>query len=1116
MSLMKSVVILLLSHTILTAYAQVNRPVGINLSYVADYSTELVFTNTFRQGREWISSNADNTGPWDTGVNIPLRPDGYPLQIPYSDGVNPPQKVKTLLMWDLLGATPTGQFRLKSSGSGQIRLINGASGTFSSPVDTLVQVNNGVILEILSSQAGDPVRDIQFILPAYVNTYQNQTFTNELTGFLEDFQVIRFMDFTQTNGSPIQNWAQRTPQAYYTQAKFGGVAWEYVVQLANQTQKDVWINIPHQANNAYIDSLAHLLQNSLNSTLKVYLEYSNEVWNGAFSQNAYCAQMGQNLGYSGPSWERAWKYTAKRSADVFKIFQDVFTNDERLVKIIPSQAANSWLTNELITFFNDPFYNPHQVTADAVAIAPYIGNEVADAIVSNGLVNSITVPQIIDLLEGALIETQDWIDANQAVADNHNLQLICYEGGQHLVATGNNVNNATLTQKLIATNRHPDMQALYCQYLDYWYNNAGGLLCHFSSVQPYTQWGSWGLLENHQDTLNPKYLALQNCAFAANISGAVPVVTANAPASVCAGTVIVLTGTISGSVNSGTWSSSGTGTFANAGALSTSYTPSALDIASGSVSFTLTSADPVGPTGPGMATATTVIHPIPAVTLTAVNDGACAFGQADIVFNTTGGSGEFTTNAPAASFSTTANTAILDVSTACAGTWNVTFAVTQNGCTGSHTISATVQNCGLNVSGQLKFVDNLSVGVANAQVILREGTTGLDTAVTTTNGNFQVEWISGNSFTITPTKNRAWNEGASDGVSSADASRILQHVGALPANQITSAYKRIAADVDASNTINGSDAALILQSLTGNLSARYRFTSRTWVFVPESQALNTTNWHTYQTNISFTNPCDAVPENFIGIKLGDVISPNAIPSGAFPPQENSSLNWSVADVQLEEGNEITAEFRAMSIESMMAFQFAMVFDTAKLELLQIELDTDSPIEPFWGTEAHGVFKMAYASAHSISLAEETPVFRLRFRVKQSSGMLSQAIQIEELELIPEVYTTDNFVPGDVNLWFSPSTGNYESTDISFHLNQNKPNPFKEKTVLGFSLPAACEVRLQIFDLKGRSIYFQKGWYESGPHELVIDLGDKMESGLFFCELASPWGVLIKKMLKHGM
>ena len=161
------------------------------------------------------------------------------------------------------------------------------------------------------------------------------------------------MDFTNTNGSQVVNWSDRTLPDYYTQGKFGGVAWDYVVQLANITQKDIWINIPHKADNAFLDSLANFLQNGLDPSIKIYLEYSNEVWNGAFSQNADCAQMAQNLGYTGQQWERAWKYTAKRSADVFKVFSDVFIDDTRIIKIIPSQAANSWVTNQIVNFFND-------------------------------------------------------------------------------------------------------------------------------------------------------------------------------------------------------------------------------------------------------------------------------------------------------------------------------------------------------------------------------------------------------------------------------------------------------------------------------------------------------------------------------------------------------------------------------------------------------------------------------------------------------------------------------------------------------------------------------------------------------------------------------------------
>lgn len=506
--------LLLITH--LLTNAQVTRPVGINLSYVNDYSTELVFTNAFRQCRQWISANADGSGGWDSQVNIPLRPDGYPVSIPYNNGTNPPQIVKTLLLWDLFDATPTGLYRLKTEGQGTIRLSNGASGEFNSPVDTLIEVTTGVILEILQSNVNNPVRNIEFVLPKYVNTYKNQTFTSELLQFVADFQVIRFMDFTYTNNSPVVTWNDRTKEHYYSQGLSTGASWEVVTQLANQGKKDIWINIPHQADNNYIDSLATFLQKNLHAQAKIYLEYSNETWNGIFDQNYYCADMGEALGYTGEQWERALKFTAKRSADIFSRFEAIFTNDARLIKLLPSQAANSGLADQLVTFFNDSQFNPSGVKASAIAIAPYFGNSVADDIATNGQVNSITVPGIINLLKTSITESEQWIIANKEVADFYGLDLVCYEGGQHLAGTGENASNDVLTQKLINTNRNSAMRQLYCDYLDIWYNKAGSLFCHFNSVQPYSQFGSWGLMESQQDTLNPKYQAVKQCVVARN------------------------------------------------------------------------------------------------------------------------------------------------------------------------------------------------------------------------------------------------------------------------------------------------------------------------------------------------------------------------------------------------------------------------------------------------------------------------------------------------------------------------------------------------------------------------------------------------------------------------
>jgi hypothetical protein len=193
------------------------------------------------------------------------------------------------------------------------------------------------------------------------------------------------------------------------------------------------------------------------------------------------------------------------------------SNDQRLIKIIPSQGANSWLSNQLITFFNDSIYNPNQVTADALAIAPYFGGSVANDIVTNGLVNSITVPQIMQELQNSFTDAFQYISSNKVVADSYNLKLLAYEGGQHLVGTGNNLNNDTLTAKLIATNHDVALQVLYCTYLDYWYDTVGDLFCHFSSHGTYSKYGSWGVKEDFQDTLNPKYLALQSCVFNANV-----------------------------------------------------------------------------------------------------------------------------------------------------------------------------------------------------------------------------------------------------------------------------------------------------------------------------------------------------------------------------------------------------------------------------------------------------------------------------------------------------------------------------------------------------------------------------------------------------------------------
>jgi hypothetical protein len=105
-----------------------------------------------------------------------------------------------------------------------------------------------------------------------------------------------------------------------------------------------------------------------------------------------------------------------------------------------------------------------------------------------------------------------------------------------------------------------------------------------------------------------------NDAMSLTINPAV-VVNAGPDQNVCASTTsaITLAGSITGGSTTGTWTSSGTGSFANPNVLNTTYTPTAADIASGAVILTLTSADPSGPC-PSLTDAVTInLFPTPAV-----------------------------------------------------------------------------------------------------------------------------------------------------------------------------------------------------------------------------------------------------------------------------------------------------------------------------------------------------------------------------------------------------------------------------------------------------------------------------------------------------------------------
>jgi hypothetical protein len=82
----------------------------------------------------------------------------------------------------------------------------------------------------------------------------------------------------------------------------------------------------------------------------------------------------------------------------------------------------------------------------------------------------------------------------------------------------------------------------------------------------------------------------------------------------------------------------------------------------------------------------------------------------------------------------------------------------------------------------------------------------------------------------------------------------------------------------------------------------------------------------------------------------------------------------------------------------------------------------------------------------------------------------------------------------------------------YRLNQNYPNPFNPSTTIGFTLPEASNVTLEVYNTSGQIITtLVTGNLKSGYHSIVWD-ADHMPSGVYFYRLTAAKFQDIKKMI----
>jgi hypothetical protein len=463
---------------------QRNLNLGINLSQVNYYNREWVFVDVMKQCKPWVSTNP-NGNPFDTGEVVQTDSDGWPW-LPQG------KAAQTLIFNQTDGAYPAGQYICTYDGLGDIQFQWDAKVVSSTPGRMVVDVtptDSGILLRIAESYPNNPIRNIKLWMPGFEDA--QSPFHPLYLQRMSKLKVIRFMDWAHINQSDeTVSWDTRTKTTRYSQGTSNGAAIEYMIDLCNELGADPWFSMPHAADEVYIQNFAALVRDRLDPQRKVYIEWSNEVWNSRFDAYSYVQSQSGS-----PPFSSGWfDYWGERLVNTFTIWEQVFAGQQqRLVRVASGQAANVWVTRNLTDRLSGQI--------DAVSCAAYFDESGANFDAGT------TAQDIVqDALNRAIPERSDrfyqdhgGLAANLSAQLGRTIRFIGYEGGQHYADDNRNVPYA---QALLDAQYLPGMFSAYLMNLDAFEQAGGDLLIPFNYVDRPGNHGSWGHLEHQDDSVD--------------------------------------------------------------------------------------------------------------------------------------------------------------------------------------------------------------------------------------------------------------------------------------------------------------------------------------------------------------------------------------------------------------------------------------------------------------------------------------------------------------------------------------------------------------------------------------------------------------------------------------
>ena len=508
--------------------------IGINTNEIYEQDASIPFIDLFRVSapfHENIRCRAKDK-PCLTSASVEYDKQGWPKKL--NGG-----KAGVFFIRNVhRDAFPKGDYTVLYEGEGEIEYQQNAELVSRKPGEDIIRLSarsDGFMtasLQIVKSNPAKPLRKVRILMPGgicsndpfkhvsdpssckgstfldYKSHHANIIFNPDYLNFMKGFSVIRFMPMSGITRNPAKHWDQRPKM---DKATWGGIygsrgaPLEIQVELANRLRADPWLNVPHAADDDYIQQFAKYVKENLSPDLTPHIEYTNEAWNSNFVHNEHMQKMGIAEKLDQDALMAGYKYYAKRSVEFFKIWEKVYGGHKNLVRIISGWDTRPDISG-IILAYNDTYKD-----CDALAIAPYVGGNL------RGFRESKTVDEIFHLLTDkksyrSLPKVVEEITKTAKLSKEFGVSLISYEGGQGLVDWATRDYMQHPNPLFFGANRDPRMATLYTQLYDEWKKMGADLFIAFSAPRSCNADGCWGLKEHIRKPLNesPKLKATKD------------------------------------------------------------------------------------------------------------------------------------------------------------------------------------------------------------------------------------------------------------------------------------------------------------------------------------------------------------------------------------------------------------------------------------------------------------------------------------------------------------------------------------------------------------------------------------------------------------------------------